>query len=141
MKISVFGESDFIGSYRIDAPIAAGMQPVVLVRPGNDDRLRLAIRFRAVPRDVGNRGAATGVPDGADAVIHNMGILRELPARGIASEEMQEKPAPRIIDAAAQLGLGRFLRQGIEPRPSDAARRAHLTYRRDRASTWQKSAA
>ncbi len=46
MRIALCGRSGFIGSHLIDALLTAGMQPVVLVRPGHEHRVREADRCR-----------------------------------------------------------------------------------------------
>ncbi len=46
MRIALFGQTGFTGSYRIDALLAAGMQPVVLAGPGHEHRAREADRCR-----------------------------------------------------------------------------------------------
>jgi NADH dehydrogenase len=109
MRVAVLGGTGFVGSYLIDALIEAGMQPVVLVRPGHEDRLRHAQACRLVSGDIGNLGAVTSVLSEADAVIYNIGILREQPSRGATFEELHYKAPRRVMDAAEQLGVKRFL--------------------------------
>ena len=47
--------------------------------------------------------------DGCDAVIYNVGILRESRRRGITFEDLHFKSAVRVIDAAKQAGIRRVL--------------------------------
>jgi NADH dehydrogenase len=137
MKIALFGGTGFVGSYLVDALLAAGMQPVVLVRPGHEDRLRQADKCRVVIGDVGSTGAVTSVLSEADAVIYNIGILREQPARGITFEELQYKAPRRVIDAAEHLGIRRFLlmsANGVNPDGTEYQRSKHAAERHLAAS-------
>lgn len=134
MRIAVFGGTGFVGSYLIDALVASGMQPSALVRPGHEDRLRHAQRCRVIGGDIGDLGAVTDAIDGADAVIYNIGILRERPAHGITFEALHDRAARHVIDAAVQLGVQRFLlmsANGVRPdgtayQRSKAAAERHL---------------
>ena len=54
----------------------------------------------------------------SDALIYNIGILRESPRRGVTFDELHNKAARRVMDAAAQLGVKRFLlmsANGVRP--------------------------
>ena len=118
MRIAIFGATGFVGSYIIDALIEADMQPVLLVRPGHEHRVSQAGRCTIVAGDVDNAAAVDSVLGQADAAIYNIGILREFPARGITFRELQLEAPKRIMDAAARLGLKRFLlmsANGVKP--------------------------
>jgi NADH dehydrogenase len=109
MRVAVFGGTGFVGSHLVDALVAAGMQPVLLVRPGHETNVRQRESCRLVEGDIGRPEAVNEALAGADAAIYNIGILRESPARGVTFEELQYKAPRRIIDAAAHLGVNRFL--------------------------------
>ena len=47
--------------------------------------------------------------DGVDAVIYNIGILREQPRKGITFERLQYRGAVRVIEAARRAGVSRLL--------------------------------
>ena len=118
MRVAIFGGTGFVGSYITDALIEAGMQPVVLVRPGHERRVRQAERCAVVVGDVADPSAVDTVLGQADAAIYNIGILREFPARGITFAELQLEAPKRVIDAAARFGVGRFLlmsANGVKP--------------------------
>ena len=109
MRVALFGGTGFVGSYLVDALTEAGATPVVLVRPGHEDRLRHADRCETVEGDIGNDAAISSTVTGCDAAIYNIGILREFPSRGVTFDELQDRAARRVIDSAQRAGVRRVL--------------------------------
>jgi len=109
MRVALFGGTGFIGSYVVDALLAAGHDPVLLVRPGSEHKVRQADRCRLVPGDVGHAAALASVLKSCDAAVFLIGILREQPLKGITFEALQYEAACRVIDAASAQGVGRLL--------------------------------
>lgn len=109
MKVALFGGTGFVGSYLVDALVEAGLQPVVLVRPGSEDRVNHADRCTTVAGDIADPAAIESVLEGADAAIFNIGILREVPSRGVTFQALQEQAPKQAIDAASRLGVRRFI--------------------------------
>ena len=88
MKIAIIGGTGFVGGYLVDAFLSAGHNIKVLVRPGSEGKL-LSDSVQAVPGDLASQEALNAVLDGCDAVIYNVGLLREFPRRGITFEQTQ----------------------------------------------------
>jgi NADH dehydrogenase len=109
MRVALFGGTGYVGSYLVDELLQAGMQPVVLVRPGHESRVRHRRICQVVSGDLQNTAAVDEVLRGADAAIYNVGILREFPERGISFRELQQDAACRVIQAAERAGVKRFL--------------------------------
>jgi len=109
MKVAVFGGTGFVGSYLVDALVAGGHHPVVLVREGSEHRLNQAEHCTLITGDIDTEAAIEAALDGADAAIYNIGILREFPRRGITFEELHYQAPVRVIDAAVAAGAKRFL--------------------------------
>jgi uncharacterized protein YbjT (DUF2867 family) len=109
MRVGIFGATGFVGSYLVDALVEAGHEPVALVRAGHDGRLRHAERCELVSGDIGDDDAVARVAAQVQAVIYNIGILREFPRRGITFEGMQHEAVRRVVDAAGRHGAERFL--------------------------------
>ena len=117
-RVGLFGGTGFVGSYLVDALLADGFDPVVLVRDGSETRVRQLDSCTIVKGDIGDDGAIQRVIDGSDAVIYNIGILREFPDRGITYARLQDEAARRVIDAAVASGVRRFLlmsANGVKP--------------------------
>ena len=99
MKVALFGGTGFVGSYLVDALGEAGLEPVVLVRPGSEDRVNHADRCTTVAGDIADPAAIESVLEGADAAIFNIGILREVPSRGVTFQALQEQAPKQAIGA------------------------------------------
>ena len=117
-SIGLFGGTGFVGSYLIDALLASNFHPVVLVRNGSETKLRQLNRCTIVNGDIDDADAIKRVVDGSDALIYNIGILREFPKRNITFSRLQDEAARRVIDAASAAGVRRFLlmsANGVKP--------------------------
>ena len=109
MKVAVFGGTGFVGSYLVDALVNGGHRPAVLVRDGSEHRLRQSEHCTRISGEIGSSEAVEAAVDGADAVVYNIGILREFPSRGITFNALHHEAAERVIDAASAGGVRRFL--------------------------------
>jgi NADH dehydrogenase len=109
MKVTVFGGTGFVGGYLIDALLAEGHEPVLLVRSGSEHKVAQAGRCTLVAGDIADAGAVQSAIAGADAVIYNIGILREFPSKGITFDALHFEGARRAMDAAEAAGVRRFL--------------------------------
>jgi NADH dehydrogenase len=109
VKIAIIGGTGFVGSYIVDALIDAGHEPHVLVRSGSEDKLHRADECRITTGDLGSTEALDSLIAGCDAVIYNVGILREFPRQGITFEALQYLGAEAVAKAAKRAGIRRFL--------------------------------
>jgi len=109
MRVAIFGGTGFVGSFLVDALIASGHEPSVLVRPGSEGKVRRANRCRLVPGDVTSEKAIDAALKNCDAAIYNVGILREVPKQGITFEELQYDGVVRVVEAAKNRGVRRLL--------------------------------
>jgi len=109
MRVAIIGGTGFVGGYIVEALLAAGHEPAVLVREGSEDKLGNADRCHLVHGDLSSGDAIRKTLESADAVIYNVGILREDAAQGITFEKLQYEGVVRTIDAARQAGIRRFI--------------------------------
>lgn len=109
MKVALFGGTGYVGSHLIDALLASDNQPVPLVRAGSEGRVRQRERCAVVTGDIADRAAIEQAVSAADAVIYNIGILREFPARGVTFDELHAAAVGRVVEACERLGVRRFL--------------------------------
>ena len=109
MKIALFGGTGFVGGYLVDALLRAGHSPVLLVRAGSEEKIRQRDSVEIVPGDLADLRAVERVLEGADAVIYNVGILREYPRKGITFERLQYRGMVRVVEAARRAGVSRLL--------------------------------
>lgn len=109
MRVALFGGTGYVGSYITEALIAAGMTPILLVRPGSEKRIRNPDACETVIGDVTDRNAVTLALSDADVAIYNIGLLREHRAQGITFEKLHHEAAVSTMDTAVQQGVNRFL--------------------------------
>jgi len=118
MKVAILGGTGFLGSYLVDALIAHGHQPSLLVRPGSQGKIHRVEVCVWIPGEIHEEGALRQVFSECQAVIYNIGILREFPRRNITFESLQYAGACRAMDVAADVGVARFLltsANGVKP--------------------------
>lgn len=109
MRVAVFGATGFVGGYLVDALLAAGHEPSVLVRPGSLGKLRSADRCRVTVGAIDDGHAIRAAADGAGAVIYSIGLLRAFPRAGVTFEEAHVEGVRRTANAALAAGAGRYL--------------------------------
>ena len=109
MKIALFGGTGFFGGYLVDSLLAAGHEPVVLVREGSKAKVRQGPRCTLVAGDIGSADAIDATLRGCDAAVYSIGILKESPGRGITFKALQLDGLVRVVDAARRLGVRRLL--------------------------------
>ncbi|HSD70680.1 MAG TPA: NAD-dependent epimerase/dehydratase family protein, partial [Woeseiaceae bacterium] len=109
MRIALIGGTGFVGRYLVDAIHAHGRTLSLLVRPGSESKLKFPQDCRIVRGDLGSRDAIEGTVRDADAVIYNVGILREVPRRGITFEALQYDGLVRVVDIARDCGVPRLV--------------------------------
>ena len=108
MRVALIGGTGFVGSYLVEQLQAKGHQPVLLVRPGSEQRVA-ASGVEQVAGEVEDTAALRQLLTGCDAAIYLVGILRAYPERGITFERLQQEGAERSMELAQELGVGRFL--------------------------------
>lgn len=109
MRVAIFGGTGFVGGYLVDALIASGHEPSVLVRPGSESKVRQAERCRLVAGDASSKTDIDATLEGCDAAIYSVGILQEFPKQGITFEELQYRGVVRVVEAAKDCGVDRLL--------------------------------
>lgn len=109
MNVGIIGSSGFVGAQSAYALLERGHHPRLLIRPVSEQWLS-----RAAQRDLANveaedRESLRGVTVDADAVICNVGILREFPARGVTSRKLRLDGAVNAADLAREHGIRSFI--------------------------------
>ncbi len=109
MRVAIIGGTGFVGGYLIDALLRSGHQVATLVRPGSEGKLQKRDEVGTVQGDLANREALAAVAEGSDAMIYNVGLLREFPNRGITFEATQYQGVVDTVTAARAAGAKRLL--------------------------------
>ncbi len=109
MKVFVTGGTGFVGREVVRQLLAAGHQPVCLVRPGSEDKLPRGQGMQVRFGDVTDSGSLEGALQGCEAVIHLVGIIRESPARGVSFDHLHRQGTAHMVAAAEAQGVQRFI--------------------------------
>jgi len=109
MRVAIFGGPGFVGSFLVDALIAAGHEPSLMVRLGSEHKVRQAEHCRLVAGNLSSTTAIEATLENCDAVIYSVGILKESPKQGITFEELQYNGVVRVAESAKTRGISRFL--------------------------------
>ena len=109
MRVALIGGTGFVGGYLVDALIESGHEPSLLVRSGSEAKLNRANQCRIITGSLSNQKSIEETVDGCDAVIYNVGILREDRRRGSTFEAMQYAGVTSVVKAAKDAGIKRFL--------------------------------
>ena len=109
MRVGILGGTGFVGNYLVDSLLARGHQPVLLVRPGSEDRITGRHASEVVLGSLSDQAAVRALINSTDALIYNIGILREAPAHGVTFDALHWQGAKQAMDIAAEAGGKRFL--------------------------------
>jgi len=109
VRVGIIGGTGFVGGYLVDALLEYGHEVSVLVRPGSEDKVRRASEVQTVAGDLSSPEALADVLKECDAVIYNVGLLREFPRRGITFEATQYQGLVDTVAAAKRAGVSRLL--------------------------------
>jgi NADH dehydrogenase len=109
MKVAIIGGTGFVGGYIVEALVQAGHEVACLVRPGSGEKLRGGPSVRKVPGELGSAEALKRLIQGCEAVIYNVGLLREFPSRGITFEQAQFQGVVDTVSAMQDAGVKRLL--------------------------------
>ena len=109
MNVGILGGTGFVGGYLVDALLAARHPVYALVRSGSAAKLRASGLCRAIEGDIADDDAINTLASRCEALIYNVGLLREYPSQGITFEEAHVSGVRRALAAAKKAGIRRFL--------------------------------
>ena len=118
MRVAVIGGSGFVGGYLVDALIHSGHEPHLLVRAGSEQKLSQAKQCKIITGSLSDQDAVARTIQDCDAVIYNVGILRELRRQGVTFEETQYRGVVNAVDVSQKAGIKHFVlmsANGIDP--------------------------
>lgn len=130
-RVVVTGATGFVGRYVVRELVAKGHQPVCIVR--DVDRLAAqtrdlgAGRVQSVVGGLSNERTVTAAMEGADAVIHLVGIIFEKPLAGQTFHRVHVEGTRRIIEAAKNAGVKRVVHMSALGARSNAPSEYHRT--------------
>lgn len=130
MKVFVTGGTGFVGREVLRQLLAAGHQPVCLVRAGSEGKLPKGAGLSIRLGDVTDPASLEGALQGCQAVIHLVGIIREFPERGVTFDRLHRQATANLVAAAEAQEVVRFIHMSS----NGAGEKASTGYYR---SKWQ----
>ena len=109
MKVSLFGGSGFVGNYIVDELIDNNCKPYVLLRHGSESKLSKYNDCRIITGDLDNPTAIEQTMMNTEAVIYNVGIIREFKSHGITFEKLHFEGLVKCVEQAKKLNIKRFI--------------------------------
>jgi len=109
MHVFLTGASGFIGSYILKDLVAAGHTVRCLMR---DTKSTLSVEDDSIERvkgDLTKRKTLTGLLRGCDAVIHLVGIIKEIPSRNVTFDALHFDATKNVVDEAVDSGITQFI--------------------------------
>ena len=132
MNVAIFGGTGFVGSYLVDELLANGHLPRLLTRAGSEVKISRPDDCATITGDISDLAAVRRVIDGVDAVIYNIGILKEQPEQGITFEALHFEGARVAMDLAKDAGVKRFLLMSANGVKADGTRYQRTKHQAER---------
>ena len=109
MKVAVFGASGFVGEYIVNELIDNNLKPYVLIRYGSEHKIKDKKGLKIITGDLDNSTAIEQTIMNTQAVIYNVGIIREFKSQGITFEKLHVEYFKKVVDTAKKLNIKRFI--------------------------------
>jgi len=109
MKVAVFGGSGFVGDYIINELLNQKNKPYVLVRHGSESKVSRYKECKIVIGDLDNPTAVEQTMMNTEAIIYNIGIIREFKSYGISFEKLHFDGLVKCVEQAKKLNIKRFI--------------------------------
>ena len=116
MKVALFGSTGFVGSYIVKKLISEGFIPRVLVR--KKSKFKITSISEVIYGDIQDSNSVLETIKGTDAVIYNIGIIRQFPQKNLTFKELHFDGVNRCIEIAKSIGVKRFIlmsANGVNP--------------------------
>ena len=123
MKIFVAGGTGFVGGHLLKALLSSGHSVRALVHR----RSTTCEDVEQVEGDITRVETFEQSITGCDAVINLIGIIRELPSRGVTFERLHVQATSNLLAAAAGNGIKRYLQMSALGTRPDAVSAYHKT--------------
>ncbi|MDZ4184940.1 MAG: complex I NDUFA9 subunit family protein [Desulfuromonadales bacterium] len=125
MKVFVTGGSGFVGSEIIRQLLAAGhtVRSLVHSKKASVSTPQLELW----PGDATQAETLSGALAGCDAIIHLIGIIREVPDKGVTFQRLHVDATRNILAAAREQGIRRYLHMSANGTRPDGVAEYHKT--------------
>lgn len=127
LNVAITGATGFVGRHVLDHLLSAGHHARALARDPDRAGLRDRPGVTVVAGDLFDHAALRRLVDGADAVVHLVGIIAERPARGQTFERVHVEGASNLLAAARGGGVKRWIHMSALGARPDAPATYHRT--------------
>jgi len=107
MKVAIFGSTGFVGSYIVNKLISEAYIPRALIRKGSESKITSGCEL--ISGDIQDKNAVIKTIKGTNAVIYNIGIIRQFPQKSITFKELHFHGVKSCIEIAQNIGVKRFI--------------------------------
>jgi len=125
MKVFVTGGSGFVGRAIINRLLASQHEVRALVRRA--DAIAQQPHLTTVTGDTTDPDSLKNLLSGCDAVIHLVGIIREVPRKNITFDKLHTESTQNIVQASYDQGVPRYLHMSANGTRDAAITRYHQT--------------
>ena len=109
MKIAIFGGSGFVGNYIIEQLLKLGYLVNVLVREGNESKLKNYDKCNIFSGEIKDIDVVDNIIKNSEAIIYNIGIIREFKKDCITYNDLHYQGSKLTIDIAKKYNINRFI--------------------------------
>ena len=109
MKVAIFGGSGFVGDNIINELLEQEHKVYGLVRYGSEHKISSFNKIRTIIGDIDNPTAVEQTIMNAEAVIYNIGIIREYKSSGISFDHLHFEGLKKCVDMSQKLNVKRFI--------------------------------
>ena len=113
MKVALFGSTGFVGSYIVKKLISEAFTPRVLIRKASSPKITFGCEL--IYGDIQDKNAVIKTIKGTNAVIYNIGIIRQFPKKSITFKELHFDGLNRCIEIGKSIGVKRFILMSANP--------------------------
>lgn len=127
--VAVTGASGFVGRHVVRALLERGHRVRALTTTAAKawDALPEDDHLTVIEGDVLSSATRSDLLEGADAVVHLIGIHREIPRKGVTYERLHVRATERMVESATAAGVGRFVHMSALGTRAEAVSQYHKT--------------
>jgi NADH dehydrogenase len=120
MRVLLTGATGYVGSYVLRELLRQNHMPRCLLHGPASDLAVQDDALEVATGDVTDPGSLDGAFADCDAVIHLVGIIEEVPSRGITFKRLHVDGTRHVVTAAREAGINRFVHMSANgARPED----------------------
>tara|TARA_B100001146_G_C16119016_1_gene407131 strand:- start:62 stop:1009 length:948 start_codon:yes stop_codon:yes gene_type:complete len=116
VKVAIFGSTGFVGSYIVSKLLSQDFIPRVLIRKGSESKITSG--SEVIYGDIQDRNSILETMEGTEAVVYNIGIIRQFPHKNLTFKELHVNGVNRCIELAKSIGVKQFIlmsANGVKP--------------------------